>query len=511
MRTVNKLALNSLALYVNMGFTMLATLLGTRYVLEALGKEEFGLYALIGSIVAMLSFLNVAMAAATQRFLSYAIGAKNEGQVREIFFTSVVIHLAIAAVLSVFLLAGGEFMIYNVLDIAPQYFHLAEYVLWCMIAGVLFTINAVPYEATMNAHEDISQIAVINILEAALKLGAAVVVLFLSSDKLLLYALLVLFSQIFAFACKWGFSKFHYEEATFHFHRLKDRGMVQKMLGYAGWNLIGAGCSIARYQGAAILLNAFFGLAINAAYGVAQQINGFILFFANSIVRPMRPLIVKSEGACEHERMHELSYTTCRITFLMMSFAIIPLYQNMPYVLSIWLDQIPQGTLQFCRAFLLIALVNQLSVGVVIAIESVGNIKRLQLVVGTMHLAALPLGYAAFVMGYSAYSIMACILIEEIVATVFRLWVAKKDAGLPWRPYVSHTLTPCVLSFVLCFALTSVSVMWIDNALYRFVFSTLSSTIILALLGYFVCLTHYEKEMLHTVLSSVLRRGRKEM
>ena len=508
MRTVNKLALNSLALYVNMGFTMLATLLGTRYVLEALGKEEFGLYALIGSIVAMLSFLNVAMAAATQRFLSYAIGAKNEGQVREIFYTSVIIHLAISFVLSAFLLAGGEFMIYNVLDIAPQYLHLAEYVLWCMIAGVMFTINAVPHEATMNAHEDISQIAVINILEATLKLGAAIVVLFLSSDKLLVYALLVLFSQAFAFVCKSGFSKRHYGEATYTFHRLQDHTLVKNMLGYAGWNLIGAGCSIARYQGAAILLNAFFGLAINAAYGVAQQINGFILFFANSIVRPMRPLIVKSEGAHEHEKMHELSYTTCRITFLMMSFAIIPLYQNMPYVLSIWLDQIPEGTLQFCRAFLLIALVNQLSVGVVIAIESVGYIKRLQLVVGTMHLAALPLGYAAFVMGYSAYSIMLCILIEEIVATVFRLWVAKKDAGLPWRPYVETTLIPCVLSFVLCSVATYFAAIWIDHTLSRFIFSTFCSTLVLALLGYFVCLTAYEKQMLKTVWNSLLKRGR---
>ena len=506
MKTANRVAVNSLALYVNMCVTMLATLLGTRYVLEALGREEFGLYALIGSIVAMLSFLNVAMAAATQRFLSYAIGANDAHKVNEIFYTSVVIHLLISVGLSVLLLAGGEYMIYHVLDIAPSMYRLAEIVLWCMIAGVMFTINAVPYEAAMNAHEDIAQIAGINILEALLKLGAAVAVLFLSEDKLAYYALFVLGTQIFAFSCKWGFSRRKYDESRFCFHRLRDRQLVKNMLGFASWNLIGAGCSIARYQGAAILLNAFFGLVINAAYGVAQQINGFILFFANSIVRPLRPLIVKSEGAGEHERMHQLSFTTCRITFLMISLAIIPLYQNMPYVLSIWLETTPEGALEFCRAFLIIALVNQLSIGVSIAVESVGKIKRMQLIVGSLHLLPLPLGYAVFCLGFSPYSIMYCIIAEEVLATFLRLWVAKKDANLPWLPFVKETLIPCVVTFALCYGLT-VAIFWnMEDSFVKLLASGICSTLLLGVFAYTICLSKVEKMKLNELMKGVKQK-----
>ena len=509
MKTANRVAVNSIALYVNMCFTMLATLLGTRYVLQALGREEFGLYALVGSIVAMLSFLNVAMAAATQRFLSFSIGAKDNQRVGEIFYTSVVIHLLISVTLAVLLLGVGEYLIYQVLQIQELYQPIAEVVLWCMIAGVLFTINAVPYEAAMNAHEDIAQIAVINILEALLKLGAAVAVLFLTADKLIYYALFVLGAQVIAFLCKYVYSKRKYQEARYRYHRLQDYALVKQMLGFAGWNLIGAGCSIARYQGAAILLNAFFGLVVNAAYGVAQQINGFILFFANSIVRPLRPLIVKSEGAGEHEKMYQLSFMTCRITFLMISFAIIPLYQNMPYVLSIWLDTIPEGALEFCRAFLAIALVSQLSIGISIAVESVGRIKRMQLIVGSMHLVALPLGYVAFQMGCSAYSIMYLILAEEIVSTILRLWIAKKDAGVPWQPFVKGTLVPSISCFVVGYGLSYVAFLWMDDTFMKLLCSGLFSTLVLLCVAYRWSLTQQEREwvkhLLQTVTSKFLK------
>ena len=145
MRTANRVAFNSVALYANMGITMAATLLGTRYVLQALGREDFGLYTLIASMVALLSFLNVAMAAASQRFLSYVMGEGDERKISEVFYTSSVIHWLIASMLSIGLLAVGEYMIHQVLDIAPHQVRVAEQVLWCMVGGVVLTICAVPY------------------------------------------------------------------------------------------------------------------------------------------------------------------------------------------------------------------------------------------------------------------------------------------------------------------------------------------------------------------------------
>ena len=144
------------------------------------------------------------------------------------------------------------------------------------------------------------------------------------------------------------------------------------------------------------MLNKFFGLVTNAAYGVAQQLNGFLLFFANSSVRPMRPIIIKSEGAGNHEQMIRLTHTVSKVTFLMLSVAIVPLYVNMPYILELWLSEVPDGALHFCRGFLLIVLIGQLSVGLQIALESKGRIKRLQIVVGLMHAVPLFVAYPLF-------------------------------------------------------------------------------------------------------------------
>lgn len=506
MRTANRVAFNSVALYANMGITMAATLLGTRYVLQALGREDFGLYTLIASMVALLSFLNVAMAAASQRFLSYAMGEGDERKISEVFYTSSVIHWLIASMLSIGLLAVGEYMIHQVLDIAPHQVRVAEQVLWCMVGGVVLTICAVPYEAAMNAHEDIAQIAGINIVEALCKLGAAVAILFLSHDQLLTYALLVLGSQLLAFAGKRAFSRRKYAETHFRLHRLQDPALLKGMLGYAGWNLIGAGCSIARYQGAAILLNTFFGLLVNAAYGVAQQVNGFILFFANSIVRPLRPLIVKAEGQGDRARMHQLAFLSSRVTFLMVSLAIVPLYLNMPFVLALWLKEVPAGALEFCRTFLLLALINQLTIGSAMAVESVGNIRRLQLIVGSLHVVSLPMGYAAFSMGYGPVSIMYCMIAEEGVSMLLRIWIARKDAGVPSGPYLKQVLLPCILVFALSYGLGWTTTLLWHEGWGMLMVSTLLSTLALCISGYHLCLSAWEKDRIREMAGAVVKR-----
>lgn len=179
------------------------------------------------------------------------------------------------------------------------------------------------------------------------------------------------------------------------------------------------------------MLNKFFGLAINAAYGIAQQLNGFLLFFANSAVRPMRPQIVKNEAAGFHKQMIKLASTTSKFSFILLCLVIIPLYINMPYVLEVWLVEIPAGVLEFCRGFLLIALIGQLSVGLQIALESVGQIKLQQIIVGFMHLMPLPVAYVLFEMGYSPDAIMYCIIVEELICLLLRVLIARIDANMP--------------------------------------------------------------------------------
>ena len=502
MKQLNKVALNSLALYINMIISMVMTLLGTRYVLEALGKNDYGIYVLIANIVAMFSFLNVAMAASSQRYLSYAMGGQDFSDLKETFYNSFLIHGILAFAMCFVLYILGTFSIYNILELTVNDLPKAHSVLICMVVGIFFTILSVPYDAALNAREDIFLLAIINITEATLKLLSAIAILYISSEKLIFYAIAITSISFISLFCKWFLCR-RYKECKITFHRIKNFNLIKKMLSFAGWNLIGTGCSIARYQGAAVLLNIFFGIIVNAAYGIAQQLNGFLLFFANSTVRPMRPQIIKSEGAGAHERMVSLSFSTSRISTLLLLLIIIPLHINMPYILDIWLIEVPPHTIEFCRLFLWITLAFQVSIGLSVALEGVGKIKRQQLIIGSMHIISLPIGFLLFYLGYEPQSILYCVLIEECLSTLLRAYIAERDAQVSMRTYIKSVFIPCSICTALTLIFASTPNYFLQlNPFTSLALTTLISTITITILGYTVCLTKWEKQKIYTLVCS---------
>ena len=500
----HRIAYNTIALYANMMVTLLVTLLGTRFVLEALGKQEYALYTLLMSAVLMLSFVNVAMANATQRYLSFSMGSNDLVQVREIFYNSTVIHFLIALVLGLLLVGLGVPAVRYWLDIPLELHGKAMIVLFCMIISVVCTVVAVPFEATMNAHEDIFVIAGISALEAVCKLFSAIIVLFLDNHQLIIYSLLMSSASMVGYLCKRIYSRRHYEESHYVWHKVNDFQLIRNMVGFAGWNLIGVGCSMARYQGTAILLNKFFGLLLNAGYGVAQQVNSFLLFFANSAVRPMRPHIVKCEGAGEHQQMVKLANSTSRITSLMLSMAIVPLYINMPFVLEIWLKEVPNGALEFCRGFLVVTFVGQLSIGLQIALESVGRIRRQHLILGIMHILPIPMAYMLFRHGYPYIYIMYCIIVEEIIGLFVRAYITKKDAVFPLKSFTFGHVVPCLMCVALSFAFAAYVAELCEYGWPRLLVSTVSSTFLLTIFSYLFCLTNWEKEKIQSLFSAIV-------
>lgn len=506
MKSTNKVAINSISLYANMLVSMAVTLLGTRFALQALGKEDYAVYALIANIVALFSFINVAMAASTQRFMSFYMGKGNIKGISEAFYNSIVIHITIAIALGTILLLVGVPAVGHWLDIPAETRTSAQIVLLCMTAGITFTVLSVPFEGAMNAYEDIFMIAGINVIDVIIKLIAAIAILYIPSNRLIIYAFMIMGASLVAFICKFTYCKKHYKEIHFTWHKITDFGLIKKMTGFAGWNLIGTGCSIARFQGTAVLLNSFFGLLYNAAYGVAQQVNGFLLFFANSVVRPMRPHIIKSEGAGKHSDTIKYSYSTSRFTTLMLAAAIIPLFINMPYILQIWLKEIPTGTLEFCRGFLVITLISQISIGQQIALESVGKIKRQHLTVGVMHILPLPVAYIMYKCGYPYYSIIYCIIIEEILCIFIRTYIARKDAVMPIKPFVLEHLIPCTACIVATYLVTTISTEMIASRPTKLILGIILSITTLGILSYLFCLTKWEKDKIYLLIRSILSK-----
>lgn len=503
---MNKVVLNSLALYANMAVTMIVTLLGVRYVLDVLGKEEYGVYMLISSIVLLFSFINVGMAASTQRFLSFDLGRGAEGEIKETFYTSLVIHLSIATLITVLLLLVGSFFIQRVLAIPPALLGSAHIVLACMTGGIVFTVLAAPYEGAMNAHEDIYVIAGINILEAVLKLAAALSLFLIEGDRLVVYALLIMLVQGNSFLLKRAYSRRRYAETHYRFHRPSDTERLKHIARFAGWSLVGQGASIGRFQGVSILLNVFFGVAVNAAYGIAQQIFGFLLFFAGSIVRPLRPLIVKKEGAGLHDDMVRLAFTACRFPFLLLSFVIIPLFVNMPLVLDVWLTEVPDGALMFSRAMLIAIILNQLTIGLEVAIDSVERIKRLHLIIGALNLSPLLIGYVLFRFGFPPAAIFWTIIAEEAVAVTARTFIAKRETGLSAAAFFRRVALPCLAVVALSFFATLLLAEPIAAPLPRLIATTFFSATLTSFLAYRFCLSEQEKTYLKNITHAVKQR-----
>lgn len=513
MRTVNRVVLNSVSLYINMTATLFVTLLGTRFVLQAMGNVEYGAYILVANLVAMFSFLNVAMSVSTQRFISYAIGENNIEKIKEVFYNNVIIHIVIAVVLVILMFTLGLYIINNLLDIPANLMQDVKVVLLCMIAGMVFMVLSVPYEGAMNAHEDIVVIAGINIVESFVKLFSSICLLFISDNKMIVYSFLIMLSSMLAFYLKRTYSSKKYEETVFVWHRVKDYKLIKDIIKFASWNIVGASSSLAKYQGVAFLLNRFFGLVTNAAYGLSQQMNGFLLFFANSAVRPMRPQIVKSEAAGMHKQMVAFAYTTTKFTFLLLCMLVIPIYINLPFVLELWLVNIPQDTIVFCRGFLVLTLVGQLSIGYQLGLESCARINKLQIIVGLMHLLPLIAGYFFYRAGYSPVAIMWCLLVEEIFCFFARMIIARIDADMSISQFVKTLLIPCILSvsaslFITIFIAES-QLLVEQGRVVRFITTFFVNAISISLLGYHISMTVAERESIKGVIKSFEKKIRR--
>ncbi len=507
MKASSKVILNTGFLYGSMIVTVCVSLLSTRWVLEALGEKDYGIYSLIANIVAMFAFLNVAMAAATQRYLSFSIGEGKKERVKETFYYSAIMHFVIGFIVFFLLELGGAWLVNNILDIPPSRLVAARNLLHFVATSSFFTVIAVPYEGMLNAREHMGVIAIINIVDSLLKLGTAFFLLHTHNDRLIFYGTLLMGVSICTFLLKFSYCQRNYPEVKIKLHPISDWKLFRQMTSFATWNLIGTGCGVARNQGVAVLINPFFGIVTNAAYGLSQQVYGMLNFFSNTIVRAIRPQIIKSEGAGEHERMLRLSSTTCKMTFLLLSLLVIPLFNNITFILDLWLDNdYPQDTILFCKSFLLISLIYQLTIGLQIAIESTGRIRLLQMVVGSMHILALPAGYICFRMGLPVSSIMLCIIAEEFISLIFRIIIAQHLTGLNAYHFIIHLITPCTLVITAALLMANCISSFIASEWISIIIVTIFNGLFICIAGYLFCLSKEERQIFKGLFLSIRKK-----
>lgn len=475
----------------------------TRLVLNALGSTDFGIFQLVAGVIAMLSFLNNAMATSTQRFLSFYQGENDMIMQKKVFINSLQIHIIIGLILVIVLESLGFFLFDGFLNIPLDRMNAAKAIYHFMSATVFFTVLSVPFMGTLIAHENLLWVSIVGIVETLLKLGIALLLLTLLNDKLFIYGLLtecicLLSLILYAVFC---FKK--YKECTLEGLFTIDRVLMKQLSSFAGWNLFGALCGLGRTQGLAILLNLFLGTVVNAAYGIANQVSSQMAFFSSSLLRALNPQIMKSEGAGDRDRMLRLSMMASKFCFFLLAIVSIPCIFEMEIILSIWLKNVPQHTLMFCRLILLGILINQLTIGLQSAIQATGKIKVYQSVVGSIILLNLPVAYLLLKFNYPVYYVLLSYCLIELIACIARLYFLKIIANLSIGLYFSrvfvHLIIPVLVSIVACLIVSN----YIFST-YRMVYTVFLSSMVFIISTYITGLCKDEKEIVLNILKKIM-------
>lgn len=505
MQPSSKVVLNTGFLYGKMIISIFMTLYATRLILNALGAEDYGIFNLVAGVIAMLSFLNVSMSVATQRYMSFYLGAGDESKLQSVFKTSVLLHLVIGLLIIVILEIAGLFLFDGFLNIPENRIQTAKYVFHFTVVSTFFTINAVPYDATINAHENMLFDALTGIFESVAKLSIAILISFSSFDRLILYSLLMVGLTIVIRLIKSLYCNKKYDECKIRFKDELDFHLLKEMKTYVGWNLFGSLCALGKTQGLAVLLNIFFGTIINAAYGIANQVAAQLNFFSQTMLRSLNPQIMKSEGANNRERMLRLSMIASKFGFFLLAFIAIPVIFEMSEVLKFWLKNVPEYTVVFASLILIAVLVNQLTIGLDSAIHATGNIKLYMIVAGTIKLMILPVGYLLLKLGFSSYSVLVSYAIFEGIAGVSRLWLLKKVAGLSILLYVKSVfgkiLFPILIVVTYLFIVTATL-----HFSYRFLFTIPTGALVFIISVYLLGLSVDEKLMINQLVVKLQNR-----
>jgi O-antigen/teichoic acid export membrane protein len=500
MQSANRVVMNTGFLYGKMLITILISLYTTRLVLNALGATDYGVFNLVGGVVAILSFLNSAMANATQRYMSFCLGEGNSDKLKSIFSSSVILHLLIGIIIALLLEFGGILLFNGVLNIPAERLGTARLVFHFMVVSTFFTINAVPYDAAISAHENFLFDALSGILESILKLVIATLLLFTLVDKLILYGLLMAVLTILIRVIKSIYCYRKYEECRIRIRSHINIKLTKEMLSFAGWNLFGSFCTIARNQGLAIILNHFLGIIINAAYAIAGQVNSNLLLFSVNMLKSINPQIIKSEGSGDRQRALRLTTLSCKLSLFLLAFLAIPVILEMSFLLKIWLKTVPENTLIFCQLMILLTLLLLFTAGLNVLIQAVGRIKMSQTVTGSLLILNIPLSYFLIKLGLPAYSVLVGSIFLEIIAGASRIWFSNKLAGLNVKEFLFKNLFGPFLTLILTASFAILPRLLLEEGVLRAGITVLASSISLILFGKYIALTSYESSIIKELI-----------
>lgn len=474
-----RIAKNTIILYLRMLLLMLIGLYTSRVILKTLGVADYGTYNLVGGVISMFSILTSSLSTAISRFITFELGKGQSDRLNRVFSTSVNVQLILGLVVVLFGETVGVWFLNTHLQIPAERMVAANWVLQCAIVSFVLGLLMVPYNATLIAHENMNIFAYISILEAVLKLVIVFALYISPYDKLITYAIL-----LFAVSCllRWIYSAYcrrHYEECRYRY--TFDKPLLKEMTGFAGWHLLSDGSWVLNNYGVNVLLNVFFGpvtgLVLNAARGIATQVDNIVQSFVRNFMTALNPQITKSYAAGNLEYMHKLVFAGAKYSFFLMMFFAIPICLETELILKLWLDIVPDYAVIFVQLTLLSSMCVILGNTLIASILATGKIRNYELVIGGMALSIFPLTWIAFKMGASPVATYVIYLCVYIVMVFVRIFMVKNLIQLSAWTYVKEVLlrVAVVGIFALLFPLLIVYIQ--EDSIFRLLEIVITSII----------------------------------
>ena len=423
-----RIARNTLLLYLRMLIVIGINLYASRVLLSALGIDDYGIYNVVGGIVAMFGFLNNAMVASSQRFISFEQGRADLARKISIYSTSVVIHWGIALLMVLFAETAGLWYLNHRINLPPDRLSAARWVYQGAILMSLLRIVNVPSQASVVAHERMHVYAFVSILDAVLQLGIALLLKRLACDRLAIYGLLLAGVAAVDYLIYKLYTLSSFRECRFSPPR--DQGLFREMLAFAGWSFVGNLGIAMRGPGVNIIVNQFFGPAVNAAKGIAYQVSSVVTNFVTSFQTAVDPQITKRYAAKETESMISLVKSAAKYSFFLLAIVIVPLFVRADQVLDLWLETVPDLAVQFLRLTLVVSLIGSMAGPFTTGLQATGKIKWFQISIAVIMVLELPLAWALLKCGAAPYSVMWITMLIELVALLTRIFLLDRQLSI---------------------------------------------------------------------------------
>lgn len=499
-----RIAKNTLVLYVRTLFTMLVSLYTSRVILNTLGVSDFGICNVVGGVVGMFSVISSSLSSSISRFITFELGHGDINKLKRIFSTSVNIQIGIALIIVTLAECVGVWFVNHKLNIPADRLVAANWVFQCSLLSFAIGLISVPYNACIIAHERMSVFAYMSILETILKL-VIVYMLFISPyDKLISYAVLfVAISLIMRLIYGWYCNK-HFVES--HYEFIYDRSLIKEMTGFAGWSFFGNTAYMLNTQGVDMLINIFFGVTLNAAKGVASQVQNAVMQFVGNFTVAINPQITKSYASGDREYMNKLVCRGARFSYFLLLIFAVPIVCETDYILHLWLKTVPEYAPVFLRLMLFGTLMTLLGGTMLTAIPATGNIKRYQLWITITGCFVFPLTWIAYKLGLPPESTYVIYIIIYFLLNFVRVYIAKGLMGFPVRMYLFDVVFRVVIVSIVAFILPWLVIHYLEPGLLRLCISCIVGLISSLLTINIFGLEQVEREMLYQKVSHLLSK-----